>query len=357
MRKMKKVISLFLSLLFAASMCSGFSAYAASEGASFDTASPVYQGTSYRVSVSGLVEKEVKSWSRFDCTASGYYDFTCTGTALPTEPLHITVYDVNKNIVNYAVNYQLTQSVAACTYLTAGGSYYFCVEYDGGVYEADITVTQHVHSYSCVQTVAACADDDAQNRNDGFVRYICPACSSYYDSTYFVQPSLVALSSQSLVYNGNPQYPTVTVYDKNGAVIPESNYTLTYEDNILPGRACVTVSFTSPYYTGEMTKSFIILPKKQSVSSLKAGKTKAFTVKWTKDTAVDGYEIQYSTSSKFYKSKTKTITVTNKNTSSKSVSKLQMKKKYHVRVRAYKNIDGIKNYGAWSSVKKIYIKK
>ena len=103
-----------------------------------------------------------------------------------------------------------------------------------------------------------------------------------------------------------------------------------------------TIHYNSPYPT--------------SISKLTGGK-KAFTVKWKKQTKnTTGYEIQYSTSSSF-KSGNKTVTVSKNSTTSKTVKKLKAKKKYYVRIRTYKNVNGKKYYSAWSAKKSITTKK
>lgn len=66
-----------------------------------------------------------------------------------------------------------------------------------------------------------------------------------------------------------------------------------------------------------------------------------------------GYEIQYSTSSKFTAATTKTVTA--KNTSA-TLKSLKSGKKYYVRVRAYKSISGIKVYGSYSKAKTVAVK-
>lgn len=90
---------------------------------------------------------------------------------------------------------------------------------------------------------------------------------------------------------------------------------------------------------------------KSSISSLSNGK-KSFTVKWKKVSGATGYEVCYSTNSKFTPSKKINIS---SSILSKKVSSLSAKKKYYVKVRAYKkDSTGGKIYGSWSSVK--YIK-
>ena len=52
----------------------------------------------------------------------------------------------------------------------------------------------------------------------------------------------------------------------------------------------------------------------------------------------------------------KTVTISKKSTTSKTVSKLKSKKKYYVRIRAYKKSSGKKIYGAWSKTKTVKVK-
>ncbi len=89
-----------------------------------------------------------------------------------------------------------------------------------------------------------------------------------------------------------------------------------------------------------------------SIKSLKNVKKKKIKLTAKKINNINGYEIQYSTSSKFAKAKKKTTTKY-----SYTISKLQKKKKYFVRIRAYRIVAGTKYYGQWSATKKIKINK
>ena len=84
-----------------------------------------------------------------------------------------------------------------------------------------------------------------------------------------------------------------------------------------------------------------------TITSVKA-QSKAFTVKWKKKSSITGYQIQYSTDSKFKKEK-KSIKTKNAKTVSKKITKLKAAKKYYVRIRTYKG----KKYSKWSKVKSI----
>ena len=83
--------------------------------------------------------------------------------------------------------------------------------------------------------------------------------------------------------------------------------------------------------------------------------TKSFKVTWKKKTGVSGYQVQYATDKKFKKNK-KTVTIEKKNATSKTIKKLKSKKTYYVRVRTYKIVNGKKVYSSWSKVKAVKTK-
>ena len=84
-------------------------------------------------------------------------------------------------------------------------------------------------------------------------------------------------------------------------------------------------------------------------------KKKALVVYWNKIADASGYQIQVATDKKFKKNK-KTVTVAKQNANKKTVKKLKSKKKYYVRVRSYKIVNGKKVYGKWSKIKSIKTK-
>lgn len=95
--------------------------------------------------------------------------------------------------------------------------------------------------------------------------------------------------------------------------------------------------------------------KKATIKKVTA-KKKAISVKWSKISSAKGYEIQYSTSKSFTKKTTKTKTIKSAKTVSTTVSNLKAKKKYYVRIRAYKTSKGKKVYSSWSATKSIKTK-
>lgn len=94
-------------------------------------------------------------------------------------------------------------------------------------------------------------------------------------------------------------------------------------------------------------------PKKVSARSAKSSSSKRITVKW-KYTNCSGYQVQWSTKKNF-SSNYKTVNV-DEDEVSKTIKTAQKKKRYYVRVRAYTKANGQKVYGAWSSVKSVYVR-
>lgn len=96
-------------------------------------------------------------------------------------------------------------------------------------------------------------------------------------------------------------------------------------------------------------------PKGVSLVSVTNQKGKKLKVTWKKNAAATGYEVQYSTSSKFKSAKKGKIKKAS--TTSTTISKLTKGKKYYVRIRTYKTVSGKNYYSGWSKVKSATVKK
>lgn len=92
-------------------------------------------------------------------------------------------------------------------------------------------------------------------------------------------------------------------------------------------------------------------PSTAKIKSLKSSKKKVAVASWGKVSGATKYEVQYSTSKKFTKKTAKTTKSVRL-----TIKKLKSKKKYYVRVRAYKVVGGKKICGSWSSVKSVRVK-
>ena len=82
--------------------------------------------------------------------------------------------------------------------------------------------------------------------------------------------------------------------------------------------------------------------------------SKAFTAQWKVNKTVTGYQIQYSTNSKF--TGAKTVTVKSNKTLKTTVKKLSAKKVYYVRIRTYKTISKVNYFSTWSKAVKVKTK-
>lgn len=122
-----------------------------------------------------------------------------------------------------------------------------------------------------------------------------------------------------------------------------------------PSEPATTPSTTQPTTKPSTTKNTeTVKPKKTSIKKLSKGKKK-FTVTWAKVSGVKGYQIQYSSDKKLKKNN-KSVTVTKQKKTKATVKKLKSKKKYYVRVRTYKTVNGKKIYSSWSKVKSVKTK-
>ena len=101
-------------------------------------------------------------------------------------------------------------------------------------------------------------------------------------------------------------------------------------------------------------KNTVSKPKSTNPKKVKAAK-KAVSVEWKKVSGVKGYQIQVATDKKFKKNK-KTVNIKKQKTTKTTIKKLKAKKKYYVRIRTYKIVNGKKVYSSWSKVKSVKTK-
>ena len=162
----------------------------------------------------------------------------------------------------------------------------------------------------------------------------------------------VAVDGSSFAYTGSRIKPAVTVTLDGVELEKGTDYTVKYAANKKVGTATVTVTGTG-IYAGTVTAQFDIVPA--SVTNLKAtAAKKSVKLAWDKRKAqTDGFVICWATSkAKLAKGKAlKTATVKKAAAKSYTASKLKSGKRYYFKVRAYKVVDGVKIYSAWSAVK------
>ncbi|WP_028510513.1 hypothetical protein [Ruminococcus sp. NK3A76] len=158
------------------------------------------------------------------------------------------------------------------------------------------------------------------------------------------------LSNKTYTGKAIKQTPVVKLSGKT--LKSGTDYTVSYKNNKAVGTATVTITGKGAY-TGTASKTFKILPKKTTLKTAKSPKTKQLKVTYSKVSGVTGYQVTYSTSSKFTKATTKSVNVKG---TSKTISKLTKGKTYYVKVRTYKTVGKTKFYSGYSAVKKVKVK-
>ena len=199
-------------------------------------------------------------------------------------------------------------------------------------------------------------DQPATFAADGSKSIHCKNCETISEAIAIPRINSVKISATAYTYSGGVKTPSVTVKDANGnALHNKTDYIVQYASgrkNVGTYKVIVTLKDN---YSGKKTLSFTINPKGTAISSLSKSK-KAFTAKWKKQSAqTSGYQLLYSTNSKF-KSRNKYVTVSSYKTTSKTIKKLAAKKKYYVKIRTYKSVSGKKYYSGWSAAKTVVTK-
>ncbi|MGN0458207.1 MAG: leucine-rich repeat protein [Eubacterium sp.] len=294
-----------------------------------------------------------------DLTYGPYIENTTGGTFDLTKGSYISIYVEGPVGSTFTAKIECCHSnvteipavAATCTKAgkTSGVKCSACNE----IITAPTTVAAKGHSYKTYTTKATTS-------KNGSVVTKCTVCGAVKSKSTIYYPKTISLSTTSYTYNGKVKTPSVTVKDSKGKTLKKNtDYTVSYakgRKNV--GKYAVKITFKGKY-SGTKTLYFTIKPKSTSISSVSA-KSKGFTVKWKKQsTQTTGYQIQYSTSSKF--TNAKTVTVGKNSTTSKTISKLKAKKKYYVRVRTYKTVKingkATKIYSSWSKYKAVTTKK
>lgn len=171
-----------------------------------------------------------------------------------------------------------------------------------------------------------------------------------------VQGSRISISKckisglkSSYAYTGKAITPKLTVKYGKKTLKKGTDYTIKLQNNVNTGKAVLKISGKGKY-KGSLNKKFKIVPKKAVLQSITAAKTGKLKIKWYRDKKASGYEILLSTDKNFKCGKQKILA--NKNSiTAKEVNNLKLKKRYYVKIRAYKIVDKKKCYGQYSVVK------
>ena len=323
-------------------------------GAQITIGNTTYNGTAK--SVTAAVECDGKTLVEgrdylvtggFEITGTGTYTLTIIGTGTYTGTAS-AAYTVT-------CQHNYTESITKQPTCTESGRKTLTCSICGAVKDTT-SIPKTAHTYKNKKVTKR-----ATTSKNGTFTAVCSVCGAEQTEVIYAAKT-IKLSKTSMTYNGKKQKPSVTITDAAGKKLKNgTDYKVTYPkktQNV--GKYTVTVTLKGNY-TGTVKKTFTILPKNTAISKLTASKN-TVTVKWRKQTKqTAGYEIQYSTSSKFTKKTTKTVKVTKNSTTSKKITKLKAKKKYYVRIRTYQTVKvgkkSTKIYSGWSKAKTITTKK
>ena len=240
------------------------------------------------------------------CTTGGYTTYTCSGCS--------DSYIAEETA---ALGHSWNSGVVAipATEETEGVKTFTCIRCGNTRTEAIPKLT-HVHYYTSVVRAPTCT-------TGGYTTYTCSVCSNSYigNETAATGHKIVADKAVSATFKAAGK---------------------------TEGKHCSVCGMIT---VAQKSVAKLVSP---TVSKLTAGK-KAFTATWKKAPTVAGYQIQYSLKSNF--SGAKSVTIKKDSTTKTTVKKLKAKKKYFVRIRAYKTIDGKKVYSSWSKSKTVTTKK
>ena len=124
------------------------------------------------------------------------------------------------------------------------------------------------------------------------------------------------------------------------------DYSVSYKNNKSVGKATIIIKGKG-IYTGTVSKTFKIIPKKSAVTKAYSPKKGKLKLTLKKVAGVTGYQITYGTNRTV--TKNKKVIYTKKTT--KTITGLKKGKTYYFKVRAYKTIKGKKYFSKYSIIK------
>lgn len=140
---------------------------------------------------------------------------------------------------------------------------------------------------------------------------------------------VVKMDVRVFEYTGEAIEPEIKVYDNHLNIVPSSEYSVKYKNNVKVGDATITVTGKGDKYIGSKSTQFSIIPLKPIFQSIKPSKN-SVTVKWHKVDEAQKYEVLIDTHKQFNKAKKYTV----KGKTSITIKKLNSKKKYFIKIRA-----------------------
>lgn len=395
---MKKLTSILLSAIIMLTAVVGFDLTAYADDDTIAKAKSYTLGTT---TTGYFSSNDMIDFLKVDVPQSGRIDFTAEGTgeyAIYIYPSNATEDKVDYNYIGYNNNLGKAYS-ECCAYLVAG-TYYFKVDgfYSNCSYTISSSFTPANESFPESLDVNNNIIGNANPISLGTTYNGMLAFNDDVDFYSFTVPSgtqIINISANENVYFSVYSMTGekiagrwyVSKNDSTGIASESESVSLdagTYCLKIEKGYACFySFSINSPHqhsynyaYTVKSTytsqgydvytcscgasyttnyKAVKKLGKVNLKSVSSARKKHAIKASWDKKSGANGYQIYYSRNKNFKKLSAKKIVKGGKKTS--YVGKNFTKgRKYYVKVRAYKNVNGRKVYGKWSNVKTVKCK-
>ena len=141
-----------------------------------------------------------------------------------------------------------------------------------------------LHSFELVE-----AGEFASIYESGKATYLCSKCGRTETRT-IPQLKEIKTAAASYTYTGKAIKPAVVVKDADGTVVPASEYSVTYKNNVNAGTGTASINFEgSKLYTGYATASFKINPASVSKITFPSVASKVYTGKQIKPTFTAKY--------------------------------------------------------------------
>lgn len=400
---MKKLTSILLSAIIMLTAVVGFDLTAYAGAGSYDTTAKAKSYTLGTTTTGYFSSNDNIDFLKVVVPQSGRIDFTAEGT----KSYYVYIYlsnatedEVKRYYYNIGYNDNLGKAYSECYAYLVAGTYYFKV--DGNYSNCSYTISSSF-------TPANESFPESLDVNNNIIGNANPisldttyngmlALNDDVDFYSFTVPSgtqIINISANQSIYfsvysmTGEKIAGTWDAYknDSTGVASKSESVSLdagTYCLKIEKDYSCFySFSINSPHqhsynyaYTVKSTytsqgydvytcscgdsyttnyKAVKKLGKVNLKSVSSARKRHTIKASWDKKSGANGYQIYYSRNKNFKKLSAKKIVKGGKKTS--YVGKNFTKgKKYYVKVRAYKNVNGRKVYGKWSNVKTVKCK-
>ncbi len=255
-------------------------------------------------------------------------------------------YDSSGELMNFKMSFEVEK----------GKTYYLETGENDGEYQINLEYQNEAHSFTHNVIAPNCTEQ-------GYTLHTCGQCGYSYKDNYTQTNDnhnycVVKSVSPTCSREGYKELICSLCSDKHTEKIPRRAHAPVTDK-------AVSATFKAAGKTeGSHCKNCGAVIKEQktvaklgspSLSKVSAGK-KQFKATWKAVAGVDGYEIRYATSTKAL-SKAKPVAIGGYKSTGKTVKKLKAKKKYFVQIRAYKTVNGKKQYSAWSKNRAVTTRK